>query len=100
RPHSEGSRALVVLNVLEGFNVGEMEYGSAAFYHLLIEATKQAFADRNRYVADPACAAVPVRGLLSKAYAAARQREMAQDRAGEYGPGNPLPFGNTVYVTC
>jgi gamma-glutamyltranspeptidase/glutathione hydrolase len=77
-----------------------MEYGSAAYYHVLIEATRQAFADRNRYVADPACAPVPIEGLLSKAYAAARRQEMALDRAGDYGPGNPLPFSNTVYVSC
>jgi gamma-glutamyltranspeptidase/glutathione hydrolase len=77
-----------------------MEYGPAAYYHLLIEASKQAFADRNRYVADPACATVPVRELLSKAYAAVRRQEIAPDRAGDYAPGNPTPMGNTVYVTC
>jgi len=99
-PNGQGITALIALNVLEGFNLGAMEYGSAAYYHLLIEATKQAFADRNRYVADPACAAVPVAGLLSKAYAAGRRREIRLDRAGDYAPGDPAAFGNTVYVTC
>lgn len=99
-PNGQGITALLALNVLEGFDLASMDYGSAPLYHLLIEATKQAFADRNRYVADPACAPVPVSGLLSKAYAAARRQEIHRDRAGEYGPGNPLPFGNTVYVTC
>jgi gamma-glutamyltranspeptidase/glutathione hydrolase len=99
-PNGQGITALIVLNILEGFDLAAMEYGSAPYYHLLIEATKQAFADRNRYVADPACAAVPVQGLLSKAYAAARRQEIALDQAGDYGPGNPLSFGNTVYVTC
>jgi len=99
-PNGQGITALISLNVLEDFNLGSMEYGSAAYYHRLIEATKQAFADRNRYVADPACAAIPVAGLLSKAYAVARRREIRLDRAGDYAPGDPAAFGNTVYVTC
>jgi gamma-glutamyltranspeptidase/glutathione hydrolase len=99
-PNGQGITALIALNILEGFDLAAMAYGSAPYYHLLIEATKQAFADRNRYVADPAWAAVPVQGLLSKAYAAARRQEIASDRAGDYAPGDPVPFGNTVYVSC
>jgi gamma-glutamyltranspeptidase / glutathione hydrolase len=99
-PNGQGITALIALNLLEGFDLAAMEYGSAAYYHLLIEATKQAFADRNRYVADPAFAVVPVRELLSKAYAAARRKEIASDCAGDYAPGNPAPMGNTVYVSC
>jgi gamma-glutamyltranspeptidase/glutathione hydrolase len=99
-PNGQGITALIALNILEGFDLASMDYGSAAYYHLLIEATKQAFADRNRYVADPSYAKVPVRGLLAKDYAAARRQEIARDRAGDYPPGDPLPFGNTVYVTC
>jgi gamma-glutamyltranspeptidase / glutathione hydrolase len=99
-PNGQGITALMVLNVLGGFNVGAMEYGSAAYYHLLIEATKQAFADRNRYIADPAFAAIPVAGLLSKAYAAARRRDISLEHASDYVPGSPAAFGNTVYVAC
>ena len=75
-PNGQGITALMILNVLQGFDLAAHEYGSAGYYHLLIEATKQAFADRNRYIADPACAEVPVRGLLSKSYAAARRQEI------------------------
>jgi gamma-glutamyltranspeptidase/glutathione hydrolase len=99
-PNGQGITALMALNVLEGFDVGAMEYGSAAYYHLLIEATKQAFTDRNRYIADPAFATIPVAGLLSKAYAAARRRDLSLERAGDYLPGSPAAFGNTVYVAC
>jgi gamma-glutamyltranspeptidase/glutathione hydrolase len=99
-PNGQGITALMVLNVLEGFNVGAMEYGSAAYYHLLIEATKQAFVDRNRYIADPAYATIPVAGLLSKAYAAARRRDLSLECASDYVPGSPAAFGNTVYVAC
>jgi gamma-glutamyltranspeptidase/glutathione hydrolase len=99
-PNGQGITALMALNVLEGYDIGSMEYGSAAYYHLLIEATKQAFADRSRYIADPAHAKLPVAGLLSKAYAAARRRDIALDHASDYAPGDPTAFGNTVYVTC
>src|SRR2546425_9468387 len=83
-PNGQGITALMALNVLEGFNVGALEYGSAAYYHLLIEATKQAFADRNRYIADPTYATIPVAGLLSKAYSAARRCEPTLARARDY----------------
>jgi gamma-glutamyltranspeptidase / glutathione hydrolase len=99
-PNGQGITALIALNILEGFDLAGMEYGSAPYYHLLIEATKQAFADRNRYVADPAFADLPLVGLLSKAYAKARRQEIAHNRAGDYQAGCPLPFGNTVYVSC
>jgi gamma-glutamyltranspeptidase / glutathione hydrolase len=99
-PNGQGITALIALNILEGFDLAAMEYGSAPYYHLLIEATKQAFADRNRYIADPRYADLPVEGLLSKEYAKARRQEMARDRAGDYKAGSPLPFGNTVYVSC
>ena len=99
-PNGQGITALMILNVLQGFDLAAHEYGSAGYYHLLIEATKQAFADRNRYIADPACAEVPVRGLLSKSYAAARRQEISSSRAGDFSPGTPAAFGDTVYVTC
>jgi gamma-glutamyltranspeptidase / glutathione hydrolase len=99
-PNGQGIIALIALNILEGFDLSATSYGSAPYYHLLIEATKQAFADRNRYVADPAFADLPIAGLLSKEYAKARRQEIARDRAGDYAAGRPSPFGNTVYVSC
>lgn len=99
-PNGQGITALMALNVLEGYDIRGMEYGSAAYYHLLIEATKQAFADRSRYIADPAYARLPVAGLLSKAYATARRSDIALDAASDYLPGDPTAFGNTVYITC
>lgn len=99
-PNGQGITALIALNILEGFDLASMEYGSAPYYHLLIEAMKQAFADRNRYIADPACAMVPVQGLLSKAYAAERRQDIVPDLASDYAPGDPVSFSNTVYVSC
>ena len=99
-PNGQGITALMALNVLEGFDLTAHDYGSSPYYHLLIEATKQAFVDRNRYIADPAFADVPVAGLLSKAYAAARRQEIDPHRAGDFAPGAPAAFGDTVYVAC
>ena len=99
-PNGQGITALLALNVLEGFDVAAMDYGSPEYYHLLIEATKQAFADRSRYIADPEHAALPIEGLLSKAYAAERRQELQLDRASRYAPGEPASFSNTVYVSC
>jgi gamma-glutamyltranspeptidase/glutathione hydrolase len=99
-PNGQGITALIALNILEGFDLPAMAYGSAPYYHLLIEATKQAFADRDQYVADPVFADLPVEGLLAKGYAEARRREIDRQRAGEYVAGSPLPSGNTVYVSC
>jgi gamma-glutamyltranspeptidase/glutathione hydrolase len=99
-PNGQGITALMALNILEGFDLASLDYGSAPYYHLLIEATKQAFADRDCYVADPTFTDLPIPGLLSKAYAAARRQEISRDQAGDYQAGSPLPFGNTVYVAC
>jgi gamma-glutamyltranspeptidase / glutathione hydrolase len=99
-PNGQGITALLALNVLEGYDLSAMDYGSAAYYHLLIEATKQAFADRSRYIADPDHAELPVAGLLSKAYAAERRQEIDLTRALTYTPGDPVNFSNTVYISC
>ena len=99
-PNGQGITALLALNVLEGYDLSAMDYGSAAYYHLLIEATKQAFADRSRYIADPDHAELPVAGLLSKAYAAERRQEIDLTRASTYVPGDPVNFSNTVYISC
>jgi gamma-glutamyltranspeptidase/glutathione hydrolase len=99
-PNGQGITALIALNVLEGFDLAAMDYGSPDYYHLLIEATKQAFADRSRYIADPEHAVLPIEGLLSKAYAAERRQALRRDSAGAYAPGEPVSFSNTVYVSC
>lgn len=80
-PSGQGLTALLTLNILEGFDLASMNTRPDLYYHTLIEATKLAFADRNRYIADPAFAKVPVRQLLSKEYAASRRALISPDRA-------------------
>jgi gamma-glutamyltranspeptidase/glutathione hydrolase len=72
-PSSGGTVLLETLNILEGFPMAEMSQGSAPSLHLLIEAMKRAYADRARYLGDPAFVNAPVNVLITKDYAA-RQR--------------------------
>src|SRR5207247_580716 len=72
-PNGQGLTALLLLNILDGVDLASLRMQPALYYHTLIEATKIAFADRNRYIADPAFAKVPVKELLSKDYAARRR---------------------------
>ena len=52
-PPTQGLTTLQIMGVLERFDLSKIAQGSADHYHLLVEATKQAFMDRNRYLADP-----------------------------------------------
>jgi gamma-glutamyltranspeptidase/glutathione hydrolase len=80
-PNGQGLTALLLLNILEGIDLKSMRGDPERYYHTLIEATKIAFADRNRHIADPAFAKVPVKELLSKDYAARRRAMINPDKA-------------------
>ncbi|WP_298278486.1 gamma-glutamyltransferase [uncultured Bradyrhizobium sp.] len=73
QPSSGGVVLLEILNILEGFQMSDMKQGSAASLHVMIEAMKRAYADRARYLGDPAFVDAPTQLLVDKAYAA-RQR--------------------------
>jgi gamma-glutamyltranspeptidase/glutathione hydrolase len=77
-PNGQGIAVLEMLNLLEGYDLASLEWGSAEHLHLVIEAKKLAFEDRARYYADPAFAAVPVAELISKAYAARRRHGVSR----------------------
>ena len=68
-PSSGGVVLLESLNILEGFRLGELKQGSPAELHLLIEAMKRAYADRARYLGDPAFVKAPIDTLVAKDYA-------------------------------
>lgn len=72
-PSSGGTVLTETLNILEGFPMADMKRGSAPSLHVLIEAMKRAYADRARYLGDPAFVNAPLATLLDKGYAA-RQR--------------------------
>ena len=73
-PNSSGHVLLQELNVIRQYDMAAMGFGSAESIHLMVEAKKMAFADREAYVADPDYIDVPIAGMLSDEY--------ARDRAG------------------
>ena len=99
-PNGQGLTALLALNILEGFDLAKTADRPDLFYHTVIEAMKLAFADRDRYIADPAFARVPVAELLSKDYAAKRRKLINPDRAIESAePGQVHNGSDTTYFT-
>ena len=93
-PNSQGFVMLQALNILEGMNVRYMRHNSAPYLHAVTESLKLAFADRNKYVADPKFTPnIPMREMLSKEYAAVRRALIDPDKAiaGEAPFGNPRP---------
>ena len=80
-PSSGGTVLLETLNILEGFPMADMKQGSAASLHLIIEAMKRAYADRARYLGDPAFVKAPMAALIAKDYAARQRAGIDPDRA-------------------
>ena len=99
-PPSSGGVALIeMLNILEGFRLGELPRGRAT--HVMIEAMKLAYADRAEFLGDPAFVDVPVKGLTSKAYAAKLAATIgdAPRPARAIRAGNPREGSNTTHFS-
>jgi gamma-glutamyltranspeptidase/glutathione hydrolase len=97
-PNGQGLAALIALNVLEGFEVSKQDPLGVERWHLLIEVMRLAFADTNWYVADPKFFDIPLAGLLSKEYAAARRQIIQPERATlDTKRGAPVAGSGTVY---
>lgn len=97
-PNGQGVTALEMLAILEGYDVGGMGHNSPEYLHVLIEAKKIAFSDRNHFVTDPEFEAVPTAELMSDDYAARCRRLIDPHRA--MTPPAPMGFrgSDTVYV--
>jgi gamma-glutamyltranspeptidase/glutathione hydrolase len=80
-PSSGGTVLLETLNILEGFPMTDMKQGSAPSLHVMIEAMKRAYADRARYLGDPAFVNAPVNVLITKEYAARQRATIDLERA-------------------
>jgi len=88
-----------MLNIIEGFDIKDMGFGSAEYIHHFVEAKKLAFEDRAKYYSDPAFNDIPVQELISKEYADKRRKLINPDRAARIvSAGNPED-GNTIYLT-
>ncbi len=97
-PNSQGLTALLALNIVEGFDLAALPPRGAEWQHLLIEAKRLAFADRDAYLTDPAAMTVAPRQLLDKEYAARRRAGIDRRRAAPVQPaGNPQQ-GDTIYL--
>lgn len=94
-PSSGGVHVIQLLNILEGFPLADLGANSAAAFHIFAEAMKLAYADRAQFLGDPDQVSVPVRGLISKAYAARLRQDISPDRArpaAEIGAPDPAPY--------
>jgi gamma-glutamyltranspeptidase len=92
-PNSSGHVLLQELNLIEHLNVASLAPGSAEAIHLMVEAKRLAFADREAYMADPDWVDVPVEGLISKEYAADRAALIDPERTlPSVQAGDPWPY--------
>jgi gamma-glutamyltranspeptidase / glutathione hydrolase len=90
-PWSQGPVFLQQLRLLEGYDLRAMGHNTAAYIHLVTEASKLAFADREAYYGDPDFVQVPIRELFSDAYTAARRTLIDANHASlELRPGDPF----------
>ncbi len=98
-PNTQGIAALQMLNVLEGYDLKKLGRGSAELLHRMIEAKKLAYEDRAWFYTDPDFFKVPLKGLLSKEYAAERRAliDPAMARR-DIRRGNPAE-ADTIYLT-
>jgi gamma-glutamyltranspeptidase/glutathione hydrolase len=97
-PNGQGIAALQILQILQGFDIAAMGFGSADHVHHFVEAKKLAYEDLAKYYGDPDFGDIPVETLLSDDYAAKRRLLIQKDQAGEYFPG--LESGDhTIYLT-
>jgi gamma-glutamyltranspeptidase/glutathione hydrolase len=93
----QGPALLEALNILEQFDLRAMKRNSADYIHVVVEALKLAYADRDSYYGDPAFVDTPAEGLLSKAYAKQRAQLIDPQHASRaYIAGDPLPFDSHV----
>jgi gamma-glutamyltranspeptidase/glutathione hydrolase len=98
-PNGQGTAALQIMNLLEGYDIASMGFGSLEYIHTFVEAKKLAYEDRARYYADPAFNDLPVEKLISKEYAAERRKLIDPERAARTYPAGELEQGNTIYMT-
>ena len=97
-PNGQGIAALQILNILEGYDIKSMGFGSPEYVHHFIEAKKLAFEDRAKYYADPDFNKIPTEQLISKEYSNERRKLIKKNASRTYDAGK-LEQGNTIYMT-
>jgi len=100
-PAASGVHITQMLNILEGYDLAKLGFGTAETIHYLAEVLKIAFADRAAASGDPAYINVPVERLTSKAYAEERRRGIEPNRAQPWSAGvRPLESAHTTHMTA
>jgi len=89
QPWGQGPVFLQQLALLQGYDLASMGPGSAQFIHLVTEASKLAFADREAWYGDPDFTSVPLEELLSPQYADERRKLIGDEASGDLVPGSP-----------
>ncbi len=97
-PNSQGLTALEMLNIIEGYNLKSLGYQTPEYLHILLEAKKLAFADRDQYISDPDFVDVPVERLISKDYAAQQRARINLRRAAPNVAAGLEKDGDTMYL--
>ncbi len=97
---TQGFTVLQMLNILEPFELHKREFLGADHLHLMVQAKQLAYHDRDRMLADPAFAPMPMERLLSRSYAAERSRsiDLARTLPWDQVPSHGSLTGDTVYV--
>ena len=102
-PSSGGVAICEMLNILEGYSLRELGWGSAQALHYEIEAMRHAYVDRDSLLGDPDFASIPVRELIDKKYAAKIRDVIKPDQAGvssDIRPGvAPHEGSNTTHFS-
>src|SRR5205807_8229986 len=97
-PNGQGIATLLMLTILEGFDLRAMGRNSPDTLHTMIEAKKIVWADRAKFYADPAFAKIPVTQLISKDYAAERRKLIDPSRAVKTVAAGKIDNGDTIYM--
>ena len=98
-PPGQGVVTLMLLDLLENFDLKKLGRDSPDLWHLMVESKKLAFADRARWLADPAFEKVPTAALLSTSYARKRAGLVELARAAQVvPPGDPAVGSDTTYL--
>jgi gamma-glutamyltranspeptidase/glutathione hydrolase len=101
-PNGQGLAALMMLNIMEKFPLGQKDYGfgSSKALHTMVEAKKLAYADLLKYIGEPRGQQLPVKELLSNERAAERAKLIDPDRANCQVAAGSLPTGgDTTYLS-
>jgi gamma-glutamyltranspeptidase/glutathione hydrolase len=96
-PNTQGMAALGILNILNNFDLKSIKDGSAKFYHLMAEAVKAAFVDRDEWLTDPTFVDIPLDRLLSRAHGKTQADEIRKSTEAAMST-SVIRGGDTVWI--